>query len=425
MDSVALPSIASTLIGVPNKRLGLTTTSPDAKTQREGTQVSSHSLNHLPVIFICNSELLKHGDNPVVNKDRLRYLWDLASNYDLLEKLSIVSPQPASFEDLIQFHSSEYVNALRYFSIDQYAALGPSLTMEVLAAFGLVEPDCAPFPGLYEHASWVGGASITAARLLCEDAARVAINFSGGRHHAKRDMAGGYCFVGDIPLAIFELRKRFKRVMYIDVDVHHGDGVEETFERDPSVMTISLHKYGQGFYPTTGALKDVGTGPGKYTSVNVPLHDGMDDDSYWTVFTAVVDASFNQFKPGAIVIQCGTDTLTKDPIGTFSLSVYGLAKCIDYVMRLPVHVLALGGGGYSNPNAARLWTQILAFATESAPLPVDIPEHQRFMEYSPNFMLQVEPCLSEVNHNTETYLNSITSKIVSRLKRLPNFEKYE
>lgn len=160
-----------------------------------------------------------------------------------------------------------------------------------------------------------------AARLnrgLCD----IAINWAGGLHHAKKSEASGFCYVNDIVLGILELLRYYARVLYIDIDVHHGDGVEEAFYTTDRVMTVSFHKYGE-FFPGTGELKDVGVQKGKYYSVNVPLRDGIDDESYRTTFEPVIEKVMEWYRPAAVVLQCGGDSLSGDKLGCFNLSMKG------------------------------------------------------------------------------------------------------
>ena len=131
----------------------------------------------------------------------------------------------------------------------------------------------------------------------------------GGLHHAKKMEASGFCYINDIVLAILELLKYHPRVLYIDIDIHHGDGVEEAFYTTDRVMTASFHKYGD-FFPGTGDVRDVGVKNGKYYSVNVPLQEGIDDSSYETIFKPVIEKVMEMYRPTAVVLQCGADSLT-------------------------------------------------------------------------------------------------------------------
>lgn len=135
------------------------------------------------------------------------------------------------------------------------------------------------FDGLYEFCQLSSGGSVAAAVKLNKQAADIAVNWAGGLHHAKKSEASGFCYVNDIVLAILELLKYHQRVLYIDIDIHHGDGVEEAFYTTDRVMTVSFHKYGE-YFPGTGDLRDIGAGRGKYYSLNFPLRDGIDDHCY-------------------------------------------------------------------------------------------------------------------------------------------------
>jgi histone deacetylase 1/2 len=158
----------------------------------------------------------------------------------------------------------------------------------------------------------------------------------------------------DIVLGIIELLRFHKRVLYIDIDVHHGDGVEEAFYTTDRVMTVSFHKYGE-YFPGTGELRDIGVGNGKYYSVNFPLRDGITDKTYKSAFEPVIGAVMEYYKPDAIVLQCGGDSLSGDRLGCFNLSMQGHANCVKFVKKYGKPTLVLGGGGYTMRNVARTW----------------------------------------------------------------------
>ncbi|VDN34211.1 unnamed protein product [Gongylonema pulchrum] len=175
----------------------------------------------------------------------------------------------------------------------------------------------------------------------------IAINWSGGLHHAKKREASGFCYVNDIVIGILELLKYHPRVLYIDIDIHHGDGVQEAFYLTDRVMTVSFHKYGNYFFPGTGDMYDVGQDTGRYFSVNVPMKEGMDDENYHSLFKPIVRAVIECYNPSVIVLQCGADSLGCDRLGCFNLSFSGHGECVDFVRSLGIPMLVVGGGGYT------------------------------------------------------------------------------
>lgn len=145
-----------------------------------------------------------------------------------------------------------------------------------------------------------------------------------------------------------------QRVLYVDIDVHHGDGVEEAFFTTDRVMTVSFHKFGD-FFPGTGHIKDIGFGQGKYYALNVPLNDGMDDESFRGMFRPIIRKVMEVYQPEAIVLQCGADSLSGDRLGCFNLSVRGHSDCLRFLRSFNVPLMVLGGGGYTIRNVARCW----------------------------------------------------------------------
>ncbi len=216
-------------------------------------------------------------------------------------------------------------------------------------------------------------------------------------------------------LGILELLKYHARVLYIDIDIHHGDGVEEAFYTTDRVMTVSFHKFGD-FFPGTGDIIDIGAKAGKYYSVNYPLKEGIDDKSYEKIFRPVIAKVMETFKPGAIVLQCGADSLCQDRLGCFNLTVKGHAECVKFVKSFGVPTMVLGGGGYTIRNVARCWTYETAVLLDQT-LSDNIPFNEYYEYFAPEYTLQLSPSNME-NQNSKEYLENYTIRIMEHLRAL-------
>jgi hypothetical protein len=218
----------------------------------------------------------------------------------------------------------------------------------------------------------------------------------------------------DIVLGIIELLRYKQRVLYIDIDVHHGDGVEEAFYTTDRVMTVSFHKYGE-YFPGTGELRDIGVGNGKYYSVNFPLRDGITDTTYKSVFEPVIDAVMKWYRPEAVVLQCGGDSLSGDRLGCFNLSMRGHANCVNFVKSFNLPTLILGGGGYTMRNVARAWAYEtgLLVGEELGPF---LPFNDYYDYFAPDYELDVRPSNMD-NANSPEYLDKIRTQVLENLKR--------
>ncbi|XKL63192.1 hypothetical protein PGB90_005556 [Kerria lacca] len=314
-------------------------------------------------------------------------------------------------DEMIKFHSDEYIKFLKNIRPDNMNEY-----TKFMQRYNVGE-DCPVFHGLYEFCQLSAGGSIASAVKLNKKAADICINWSGGLHHAKKSEASGFCYVNDIVLAILELLKYHQRVLYIDIDMHHGDGVEEAFFTTDRVMTISFHKYGE-YFPGTGDLSDIGAGRGKYYAVNIPLKDGIDDDSYKTIFEPVVSKVIETFQPSAIVLQCGADSLTGDRLGCFNLTIKGHGKCVEFVKKYGLPLLMLGGGGYTIRNVSRCWTYetSIALGVEIANI---LPYNDYFEYFGPDFNLHITQS-NDTNQNDAEYLEKIKMRIFENLRMLPH-----
>ena len=300
---------------------------------------------------------------------RVQLAMRLAQEFGLLEAPSIemLSPVvPASIEQISEVHELEYIAAV------QRASLDPR---DIDPARGLGTPDDPAFEGMHEASALVAGATLMAAHAVHSGRAQHAVNIAGGLHHAMPDSAAGFCIYNDIGVAIaWLLAQGVERIAYIDVDVHHGDGVQAMFYDDPRVLTISLHESPLTLFPGTGFPEEIG-GPGALGSaVNVALPAGTGDQGWLRAFHAVVPDVLEAFAPQVIVSQHGCDTHLDDPLAHLALTVDGQRMSYEAIHRWAHRYaegrwIAVGGGGYEWVDVVpRAWTHLIA---EAAGMPID------------------------------------------------------
>ncbi|HET9926014.1 MAG TPA: acetoin utilization protein AcuC [Methylomirabilota bacterium] len=295
-----------------------------------------------------------YGREHPLRMERLGLTWRLMEAYHLtaLPRAKVLAPEAAQLEELARFHTREYLEILRAVSAGDWVPHA--------ARYGLGPGDNPIFPGLWEAAQLAAGGSLLAADLVADGEVDRAFHFAGGLHHAMPGRASGFCYVNDPVLAIMRLRERGFRVAYVDIDAHHGDGVQAAFYADPNVLTISTHERGDRLFPGTGFVVEMGEGDGFGFSVNVPLQPLTDDAVYHEAFEAVVPPLVTAFKPDVLVIQLGIDSHRTDPLTHLSLTVQGFTRAVRRLLPLAPRIVALGGGGYDLTNVARAWTSAWA-----------------------------------------------------------------
>ncbi|KAH7442599.1 hypothetical protein KP509_03G095800 [Ceratopteris richardii] len=350
-----------------------------------------------------------YGQGHPMKPHRIRMTHSLLLQYGVDRKMEILKPTPARVSDLCRFHADDYIHFLRSVTPENQHEL-----VKQLKRFNVGE-DCPVFDGLYSFCQTYAGGSVGGAVRLNHNHADIAINWSGGLHHAKKCEASGFCYVNDIVLAILELLKYHPRVLYIDIDIHHGDGVEEAFYTTDRVMTVSFHKFGD-YFPGTGDLRDIGYGSGKYYSLNVPLNDGIDDQSYQYLFKPIISKVMEIYQPGAVVLQCGADSLSGDRLGCFNLSIKGHAECVRFMRSFNVPLLLLGGGGYTIRNVARCWCYETAVAV-GVELEDKMPPNDYYEYFGPDYTLHVAPSNME-NQNSRIYLENVRNQLLENLSML-------
>jgi acetoin utilization protein AcuC len=263
----------------------------------------------------------------------------------------------AQRRDLERFHTPAYLDTLQSAETGQHNL--ESLKM------GIGSQDCPIFPGMYEYARLACGGTLAAARLIIEGKARVAFNPSGGFHHAGPAMASGFCYLNDIVLGCMEVANAGMKVLVLDMDVHHGEGVQEAFYSRNDVLYISLHETGTTLFPGTGFEKEIGTGAGSGYTVNLPLPPGTFDETYLRAFAEIAEPLMYAYAPDVVVVELGMDALSGDPLAHLSLTNNAYAEIIGRIMEFGKPVLATGGGGYHVENTARGWALMWQILTDS------------------------------------------------------------
>ena len=315
-------------------------------------------------VFIYSAEFERYRYPPEhpFNTIRARKTREIVNSMGLLSGPGIgeVAPKPAERVVLKKFHSARYLHALKTAAEGKWDS--NALNM------GIGTSDCPVFEGLYDYAALVAGGTITAAKLILSGDADAAFNPSGGFHHAGPERASGFCYINDVALGCIVLAEAGKKVLYLDVDVHHGDGVAYAFYERSDVMTISFHQNPRTLFPGTGFEDEIGTGKGKGYCVNVPLPIGTYDQVYMEAFEALAPPLIEAFNPDVIVFELGADALAGDPLAHLYLTNNVYADIIDSLLGFNKPILATGGGGYNVENTARAWAlawSILAGADSS------------------------------------------------------------
>lgn len=306
-----------------------------------------------------------HGPGHPLRPIRLELTMALARQFGVLDRpnVSFRSPEPAADDLLELVHDPHYVGYVKSVTPDQ-------LINASGRRFGFGSADNPTFAHMHEASALVAGASVTAAAAVWEGRAHRAVNLAGGLHHAMRDHASGFCVYDDPAVAIaWLLAAGAERVAYVDIDVHHGDGVQNAFYTDPRVMTISLHESGRTLFPGTGFASEIGTGDGAGYAINVALPAGTNDTGWLRAFEAVVPALLAAYQPQILVTQHGCDTHSLDPLAHLNCSVDGQRTAYHRLAELAGSCaggrwVALGGGGYEVGQVVpRAWTHLLAELT--------------------------------------------------------------
>jgi len=256
-------------------------------------------------------------------------------------------PRRASLAELKQFHTAHYLEEM------QRAADG-DLTVDSLH-MGFGGPDTPVFKDMFECGAWACGAGLTAADLLLQGRADIAFNLLGGFHHAFPDRAAGFCYLNDLALACLKLTDAGKRVLYLDVDAHHGDGVQAAFYGRKDVMTISLHESGKTLFPWGGFEDEIGEGAGHGFNVNVPLPAETYDEAFLTAFDSTAMPLADAFAPDVLVLELGLDILAGDPLTHLRMTNNVVVEIVERVLKLNCPILVAGGGGYHVENTVRGW----------------------------------------------------------------------
>lgn len=301
---------------------------------------------------------------------RWKRTFDLMKAAGLIESpnVSVLPSRPATDDELRLFHTTEYVTAVK--------ALSSGLELPAGPTYGFGPGDNPVFPGMFEANALAAGGTMVAAQAIADSSADVAFNIAGGhQHHAMADRASGFGVFNDTVMAAKWLAERGSRVAYVDIDCHHGDGVQAGFYDSPEVLTISFHESGQFLFPGTGNPGETGRGAGRGYSVNVPLAPYTSDRAYLDAFEAVAPPLIEAFQPDVLLTQLGIDTHVLDPITHLSLTVQGHAAVVNRLSELAAACgrwLAVGGGGYDLDAVARAWTVDLAIMAGVA-LPPEMP----------------------------------------------------
>jgi len=367
--------------------------------------------------YVYSDEFLKYDFGPghPLTPTRLKLTYELSRAKGLLDSqnIVIVPPRVATEEEVRLFHSEEYVNLVKKMS---------------KVGHGLLDlGDTPAFKGVYEASAMTVGATLDAVDAVMGGQADHGMNISGGLHHAHENRASGFCVFNDPAVALVYLKRKYhlKRVMYFDMDAHHGDGVMYGFYADPGVLDVDFHEDGHYLFPGTGFTYETGEKEGEGFKANLPVAPGTGDEPYLTGFREVVPTLVRAYKPEFILVQCGADSHLDDMLAHLELTTRTYEEIITTLHKLAHEVssgriVALGGGGYNPANVARCWT-LIAAALGEATLKDDVPdkwksELRRSTGLTPPDALRSAP---PRGHSSERGAAQMQKNIEDLKKRIP------
>ena len=350
---------------------------------------------------MAGDELLTYNLGPThpLRPERLKLALALMKSYGLIAPANLLPPRLAKPDELRLFHTEEYLKRVQDYSMRGYGLLD--------------DGDTPAFKGCFEAASWVAGASLAGIDAVMSGVADHTFNFSGGLHHAHPDRASGFCIFNDPAICVAFLKENFgiKRVAYIDIDAHQGDGVMYGFYSDPSVLDIDFHENGRYLFPGTGFTDEVGKGEAKGLKINIPLPPGAGDELYLKAFNMIVPLALERYKPEFILFQAGADSHRGDRLSHLSLTVKtynGIASKLHALAHeyCAGRIIVFGGGGYNLGNVARCWTSVFSTfikITLPAALPRDWCEYYRTItgEDAPEALLESEEAVLDEARSQE------------------------
>ena len=322
--------------------------------------------------FVYDDVLTQHvlSDTHPLKPVRLRYVYELLDEYGAFESptVQVAKPRMAAEAEVLSFHTPDYLRAVQ----------GMSRGEEISdpEAYNLGPGDNPAFEGMYDAALWSTGASVRAAELVASGEVEAAFSISGGLHHAMPGYASGFCTFNDPVIAIKHLLSHGMSVAYVDIDCHHGDGVQHAFYDTDQVLTVSMHESAAFIFPGTGFAQETGAGRGRGYSINVPLYPFTSDDLYLWAFREVVPPLIEAFRPDVLVTQLGIDSHFNDPITHLALTVQGFGQVVNEFPQMASRWVALGGGGYDLQAVARAWTVAYSIMSEQG-FPDQLPPSYR------------------------------------------------
>ncbi len=304
------------------------------------------------VAYIYGDELLSYdfGRGHPLRPERPLLCKQILLSRGILPEGEVVAPRKADASEAALFHTQEYLSRIR-----EASESGEGL---------LDAGDTPAFKGCFEASLAIVGATLRAIELVESGEFDHAVNFAGGLHHARRDAASGFCIMNDCSIGIARLKARYKRIAYVDIDAHHGDGVVYGFYSDPGLLTVDVHQDGRTLFPGTGDVYETGGGEGRGRKLNIPLPPGSGDDVLIHVAERIIVPALEMYAPEFVLMQCGADGLEGDPLTRLRYSAEGCTSVVRLVHeashRIGAKMVLLGGGGYNAQRAAECWASEFA-----------------------------------------------------------------